>query len=376
MSLIIDALKKAQELRSKDLRGEILLRNAYPKNKKRIKGSGKQWGAVGFGALGVFLFLFLVLRPISLPPSPSTPQVIASLKKGESAPIEEEKGFEISKEVSGQEPSGELKGQSNLIESKGKEKEESPISPPPSFGEKSLSRVNLKKEKHDQTPSSTPLPSLKEGTSEKSIKVEGDGKKEPTLSFEAINQFNLGVSYQNRKDYVKAIEAYKRAIELDPNYIEAYNNLGILYQEIGDDHSAYETYQRLINVNPDYEKVYNNLGLLFYQRGQYGEALEAFQKALTINPKNLESYLNLGVIYKKQGQWEKAVSSYQKALSINPLHKETHYNIGLLYEQRGEIELAVGHYQKFIQLASQSYPELASRVQRHLNVLIKAREGK
>ncbi len=376
MSLIIDALKKAQELRSKDPRGEIFMRNAFPKNKKRIKGSGKQWGAVGFGAMGVFLFLFLVLRPISPPPSPSTPQVIASLKKGESASIEEVRVSEISKKVYDQEPSEEFKDQSNLIESKGKEKEEQPIISAPSLMEKPCSRLSFKKEKHDQTPSSTLIPSLKEGTSEKSIKVEGEGKKEPPFSSEVINQFNLGVSYQNRKNYVKAIEAYKKAIELDPTYIEAYNNLGILYQEIGDDHSAYETYQSLIRVKPDYEKVYNNLGILFYQRGQYGEALESFQKALTINPKNLESYLNLGVIYKKQGQWEKAVESYQKALSINPLHKETHYNIGLLYEQRGEVELAIGHYHKFIQLASQTYPELASRVQRHLNALIKAREGK
>jgi tetratricopeptide (TPR) repeat protein len=72
----------------------------------------------------------------------------------------------------------------------------------------------------------------------------------------------------------------------------------------------------------------------------------------------------------------KAIESYQKALDINPLHREIHYNIALLYEQLENIELAIGHYQQFIKLSSPSHSDLVSKVQRHLDDLMKARKEK
>lgn len=348
-------------------------------------GSGKRWGFFGFSLLGALIFLFLILKPPFSPmPSSPTPQVISSVKKGLMASKEKNKVSEISTEALDRGSSGEFKDQPNpstienlstLTEPDLKGSDRRSSIPPSSSIEKPTGKTGFKKERLEQDLSSPPLSSSKEKGSATSIKVEGERRNESRLFSEVVSHFNLGVSYQNRKEYLNAIEAYKKAIGLDPTYTEAYNNLGILYQEIGDDHHAFETYQRLIKINPNYEKAYNNLGILFYLKGQYGEALEAFQKAITINPHNIESYINLGVLYKKQGQWSKAVESYQKALSINPLHKETHYNIGLLYEQMEQVELAIGHYQKFVQLASNTHPDLVSKVQRHLNVLIKGKEG-
>ncbi|MBM4278647.1 MAG: tetratricopeptide repeat protein [Deltaproteobacteria bacterium] len=85
----------------------------------------------------------------------------------------------------------------------------------------------------------------------------------------------------------------------------------------------------------------------------------------------MESHINLGTLYKKKGQSEKGIESYRKALVINPHHGETHYNLGLLYEQMGNKELAIQHYRQFIQSSSNAYPELASRVSRHINQLMK-----
>ncbi len=374
MSLIIDALKKAQELRSKDSKGGSFLRNAYPKNRKRPMGLGKRWGLIGLLLFGTLFFLFLILRPLSPPTSPPTPQAIASLKKEELASLKEVTVSEISREALSRNSSEESKGQINLIKSK--EKDGRPIIHFQPLMEKPVSKTSFKKERPEQNLFSTPLPSLKEEVSANPIKVEGEEKKQNLLSSEVLNHFNLGVSYQNQKDYFKAIGAYKKAIELDPAYTEAYNNLGLLYQEIGDDNNAFEIFQKLIKINPQYEKAYNNLGILLYQNGRYEEALEAFQKAIAINPNNIESYINLGVLSKKQGQWAKAVEFYQKALSINPLHKETHYNIGLLYEQMEQIDLAIEHYQKFVQLASNTHQELVLRVQRHLNTLINIKAEK
>jgi len=195
-------------------------------------------------------------------------------------------------------------------------------------------------------------------------------------SSEILTLFNQGVLYQNQKETVKAIQAYQGVIELDPAYVEAYNNLGLLYQETGDFGRAYDAYQRSLEINPLYEKALNNLGILFYLQGRYEEALKSFQKALAVHPENMESYLNLGILFKKQGQWDDAMDSFQKALAINPIFGEAHYNLALLYEQRNQLDLAVDQYQKFIQLSSKTYPVLALKVQRHLDALSRRIRGK
>jgi tetratricopeptide (TPR) repeat protein len=216
----------------------------------------------------------------------------------------------------------------------------------------------------------------KEEVLPKPIVVEQERKKEHSSTLDALRHFNSGVTFYNQKEFAKAIQAYRKAIELDPTNFEAYNNLGILYQMLGDTKSALTAYQKSTDTNPMYEKGYNNLGLLFLLEGHYEEALEVFQKVLGINANNIESHINLGVLFKKQGQWEKAIECYQKALAINPLHRETHYNMALLYEQLEKWELAISHYQQFVQLSSKSYPELVLRVQRRLNALAAAKGNK
>jgi tetratricopeptide (TPR) repeat protein len=210
----------------------------------------------------------------------------------------------------------------------------------------------------------------------KSIAVEQEGGKGHTLSSDVLDHFNSGVAFYHQKEFPKAIQAYRKVIEIDPTYVEAYNNLGIVYQTMGDLDGAFGAYQKSTEINPRYEKGYNNLGLLFMLQGRYEEALEAFQHALAINSNNIESHISLGILFKKKGQWEKAIESYHKALTVDPLHRETHYNIALLYEQLENWELAIGHYQQFIQLSSRSHSELVLRVQRHLNAIIKARGDK
>ena len=203
------------------------------------------------------------------------------------------------------------------------------------------------------------------------VSTDGDCKKGRTSSSEALTQFNLGVELHRKGEILKAIEAYEKVLHLDPSYIEASNNLGLIYQEIGDFDKAFQIYQRAIEINPRYEKTWNNLGILLLLRERYEESSQALQKALTINPNNIESHMNLGILSVKRGQIDKAMACYQKALTLNPRHGETHYNIALLYEQLGQIDLAIAHYQTFIRLSSKTLPDLASNVQRRLNYLVK-----
>lgn len=219
-------------------------------------------------------------------------------------------------------------------------------------------------------------------TRNKEIQKDEPKKEEPSL--QKINDqentahtyFNAGVNFYRQREITKAIQSYMKVIELNPEYVEAYNNLGIIYQDIGDFDKAIELYQKAIEVNPRYEKAYNNLGILYLITNRYDDALTAFQNALTINPLNIESNINLGTLFRRKNQLEKSIEYYKKALNINPLHGETYYNLGLVYEQLGDVDLAISHYQKFIQLSSKNYPDLVSKVKRRLEYLMTTKGGK
>jgi len=416
MSLIIDALKKAQQLRLNESEGSPILKNPYP-NKRRKGSFKKQWILIGTGLISLGILLFVFLKPPSLPSATRTNHAMVSVEIKPSVSIAEEIYSEPPKEVASLPKSGEplpanhamnrdVTGQSLNPASGGTRPGKTlnraasgqALNRPGSEQvlnrnatgqaraqgssniEVALSDRPSPPQAENKTPQSKPLPppallplTQKEEAPSKSIGVEQVGGKDNALASDVLYHFNSGVTFYNQKDFSKAIQAYRKVIELDPTYVEAYNNLGILYQMMGDIDRALGAYQKSTDINPKYEKGYNNLGILLLLSGRYEEASEAFQKALAVNSNNIESHIHLGVILKKKGQWQEAIESYQKALAIDPLHRETHYNIALLYEQLENFELAVGHYQQFIQLSSKSHPELVSRVQRHLNDLFKAK---
>jgi Flp pilus assembly protein TadD len=400
MSLIIDALKRAQQLRLNESEGSPILKNPYPK-KRRKESFKKQWILIGAGLISLGILLFVFLKPPSLPSATRTNHAMVSVETKPSVPIIEETSSEPPKEVASlpknEEPlptnqamnrpdsgqslnpasSGTGSGQALNRAGSGQARAQGPSKVVAALSDRP-SRPQAEKKPPQIKPFPQPIPpaTQKEETPSKSIGVERVGGKDCAPASDVLYHFNSGVTFYNHKDFSKAIQAYRKVIELDPTYVEAYNNLGIIYQMMGDIDRALGAYQKSTEINPRYEKGYNNLGILLLINSRYEEASEAFQKALAVNSNNIESHIHLGVLLKKKGQWQEAIESYQKALAIDPLHRETHYNIALLYEQLENVELAVGHYQQFIQLSSKSHPELVSRVQRHLIGLMKARGDK
>jgi Flp pilus assembly protein TadD len=387
MSLIIDALKKAQQLRSKESKGSPFFRGRSPD-----RTGPKRWHWFILVSSLFLLILLVGVWKLFLTPSPpepvikivKTPPPLTTVEKVSPEPLREEKKPEAIEEPKPSQPQIQA---STPDVAKPEEikipppKKERVLIPRKSSPTEKIVRTPQKDEKTDAEakPSQekiSPPPPPKEEVISKPVFMEQDTGRDRPLTIEVIQHFNSGVTHFQQGEVLRAIQAYQKVIELDPNYIEAYNNLGIIYQEIGKMEDALRAYQKAVQINPRYEKAHNNMGIIFYLKGEDEKAMEAFNKALSINPNHIGSHIHLGTLYKKKGQMEKGIESYQKALTIDPHHGETHYNLGLLYEQVGNRELAVLHYQQFIQSSSNVYPELALRVRRHIQQMLKTKEGK
>ncbi len=116
-----------------------------------------------------------------------------------------------------------------------------------------------------------------------------------------------------------AIKNYKLSIEIYPT-AEARTFLGWTYSFMGLYDQAIEECKKAIEVDSDFGNPYNDIGAYLIERGHFEEAIPWLEQAKTA--KRYEArhypYFNLGRIYERQGEWKRAIEEYREALKILP----------------------------------------------------------
>jgi tetratricopeptide (TPR) repeat protein len=143
-----------------------------------------------------------------------------------------------------------------------------------------------------------------------------------------------------------SVEAYNKALTIEPNYAEAYNNMGNALQKQSKLEEAMKAYNYAVAIKPDHAEAYNNMSNALQKQGKLEEAIEAYNKALAIKPNHPEAYNNMGNALQKQGKLEEAIEAYNKALKIKPDFAEAYYNIANALQKQGELEGAIEAYNK------------------------------
>ena len=112
-----------------------------------------------------------------------------------------------------------------------------------------------------------------------------------TDALSATDWFTKGYNAGENKEYDKAISFYLRAIELDPDYADAYNNLGLDYYNQGNYIKAIELWEKAIELKPDFAAAYLNLGLAYYNNSDVNTALIYYKKAARLGHKGVQDWL-------------------------------------------------------------------------------------
>lgn len=167
---------------------------------------------------------------------------------------------------------------------------------------------------------------------------------------------NRGNSYAKLKQYEEAIEDYTKAIELNPNYSAAYNNRGASYAQLKEYEKAIEDNNKAVELNPNDYDTYNNRGVSYANLKQYEKAIEDYNKAIELNPNCLQAYNNRGNSYSYLKQYDKAIENYTKAIELNPNDSQIYNNRGCSYWGLNQYDKAIENYNKAIELdANDSY---------------------
>lgn len=137
--------------------------------------------------------------------------------------------------------------------------------------------------------------------------------------------FNLqGLALHGSGKYLIAIDRYKKALDLDKNFLPAMNNLANSYKSIGNFEEAELLYNKSINSKPDYFQAINNYANLKALVFDYVSAIEYYEKALKIKENDITILFSLANAYHATGETTKTKEIISKILNINSEHTSTH----------------------------------------------------
>lgn len=132
---------------------------------------------------------------------------------------------------------------------------------------------------------------------------------------EAQRYFQQAYDNQKQGRVDEAIEAYQRSIELCPT-AEAHTFLGWALSMKGRYQAAIQECRKAIEIDPDFGNPYNDIGAYLIETGKADEALKWLEKA--IQAKRYDCYCyphyNMGRIWEMKNDWEKALRCYQQAI--------------------------------------------------------------
>ncbi|TEX51163.1 MAG: hypothetical protein B7C55_07020 [Actinomycetales bacterium mxb001] len=125
---------------------------------------------------------------------------------------------------------------------------------------------------------------------------------------------NFGIYCKRLGQYDKAIYCHTKAIQINPNFAEAYNNRACAKKAIGDNTCLEDVYTA-IRINPDFAEAYNNLGNIEHQLGLSQQAIEHYKKALLLGQR-VDFYMNLAIVQASTGDKLNAINNICNALRI------------------------------------------------------------
>jgi tetratricopeptide (TPR) repeat protein len=150
----------------------------------------------------------------------------------------------------------------------------------------------------------------------------------------AVVDVEIGSHFFNQGELDSALVYYRSATERDGENPANWNFLGICLARLGRTAEAEEAYQKAEEADPYYLNTYVNRGNIFFLQGDYDKAIYAYNVAVSIDSTDANTWLNLGMAYKKVDAINKAILAFNKAAECAPDDPAPWDKLGMLYFER------------------------------------------
>jgi tetratricopeptide (TPR) repeat protein len=167
----------------------------------------------------------------------------------------------------------------------------------------------------------------------------------------AITEHNLGAALQTEGQLDAAIDRYRRAVAIKPDYVPSFSNLGAALLAKGQVVDAIDAYQQALTIDPDFTDARFNLGNAYLLQGDFKRAIVQFQRVLQKSPSSVDARTNLGVALMAEDRLDEAITELDAAARSAPRSVEAHRALGEALSARGRPSEALDHLQRAVTLA-------------------------
>ena len=179
-------------------------------------------------------------------------------------------------------------------------------------------------------------------------------------------EFALGATYDQMKRPKDAIEAYKRAVDIEPGDARTLSALAQALLNDGQLDAALKIYQDVADADPDDVSTLIHIGEIQRRQGKYEDALATIKKAAKKDPDNPEAGYNQGLLLDVLGRYEEAVQVYTHMVDLithaNGAYTSEEKNnrsifldrLASVYHEQNKIDLSIATYQKMVDLGGDS----------------------
>jgi len=173
----------------------------------------------------------------------------------------------------------------------------------------------------------------------------------------------LGAAYEQRKDYKSAIDAYKHAIVLDRDNLDAIRGLAENYLNDGQLEASLEQYKVIADSNPEDAQTYVRIAEIYRRQAKYDLALENLKRADTLVPDTMDVPYSMAAVYQAQGRYDDAIKLLQDLLKKTEKTSEIGTSqadrnnraifierLGMIYREQENYTAAVDTFRKMLTL--------------------------
>jgi tetratricopeptide (TPR) repeat protein len=175
-------------------------------------------------------------------------------------------------------------------------------------------------------------------------------------------EFALGAAYDQMKDTHKAIDAYRRAADMEPEDVDTLRALAQALLNDDQLDEALKQYQEIAEADPDDVSTLVHICEIQRRQGKFDDALTTIRKARKKDPENLEAGYNEGILLDHLGRTDEAAQDYEKMVELTS-HANGAYtadeknNRGIflerlasVYHEQNKVDQAIATYEKMIDL--------------------------
>ncbi len=170
---------------------------------------------------------------------------------------------------------------------------------------------------------------------------------------EPVYPYELGLIFSGMVAYPEAIDAFKKAVSLDPDYVDAYYQLAKVQRELNRIKDAKQSLENAVRIDPKRTDCWLELAAIYQQQGDEAGSLRAYERALKADPKNPASVCQMGetlvvMLGNDNKQLKRGIDALERCVRLAPKHESAWKNLGNAYKTLGKKKDAVRCYERHL----------------------------